>query len=64
MVYNYLLDLYEILEQRKNELESGKALSVDSSESKEYLRGQINAVVEFTSFLKENYHEKLPRRMR
>jgi hypothetical protein len=61
MVYNYLLDLYKMLEERKKELGGEKSLSSDSNE---YQRGQLAAIREFTSFLKDNYHEKLPRRMR
>lgn len=64
MVYNYLLDLYKMLDERKKELENQREDSLDSTEAKEYHQGQITAVDEFTSFLRENYHEKLPRRMR
>ncbi len=64
MVYNYLLDLYNVLGERRTELEGRNDDSFDSIESKEYHRGQIAAVDEFTKFLRDNYHEKLPRRMR
>ncbi len=64
MVYNYLLDLYQMLSERKQELEAQSKDSFDSTESKEYSRGRLTAVKEFTAFLRDNYHDKLPRRMR
>lgn len=64
MVYNYLLDLYKMLGERKKELEGQGEDTFDSAESKEYHRGQITAIDEFNIFLRDNYHEKLPRRMR
>jgi len=64
MVYNYLLDLYKMLGERKKELEEQSEDSFNSTQSKEYHHGQLAAVDEFTTFLRNNYHNKLPRRMR
>ena len=64
MVYNYLLDLYKMLGDRKKELEGQGEASFASIDSKECHRGQLTAVDEFATFLRNNYHEKLPRRMR
>ena len=63
MVYNYLLDLYNILGERRKELE-GQNDDSSSLDAKEYLRGQITAIDEFKQFLQDNYHDKLPRRKR
>jgi hypothetical protein len=35
----------------------------DSREDAQYQQGRLVAVNDFSVFLKENYHEKLPRRM-
>jgi hypothetical protein len=63
MVYNYLLDLYQVLAERKKELERLGKESSDSLEIEQYRQGQLAAVNDFTAFLKKNYHAKLPRRM-
>jgi hypothetical protein len=64
MVYNYLLDLYQVLAERKMEIERlSKEPSDDSLEIEQYRKGQLLAVNDFTAFLKKNYHAKLPRRM-
>jgi hypothetical protein len=64
MVYNYLLDLYQVLGERKMEIERlSKEPSDDSLENEQYRQGQLSALNDFTVFLKKNYHAKLPRRM-
>jgi hypothetical protein len=63
MVYNYLLDLYQVLAERKKEIERLGKESSNSLEIEHYRRGQLSAVNDFTAFLKNNYHAKLPRRM-
>ena len=63
MVYNYLLDLYQVLAERKNEIERLNHESSNSSEREQYRRGRLFAINDFTEFLKKNYHAKLPRRV-
>lgn len=63
MVYNYLLTLYKVLETRNEEIKTARAQEALNSEQNEYLLGRQTAVRDFSRFLHQNYHEKLPRRM-
>jgi hypothetical protein len=63
MVYNYLLDLYKVLAERKKHLVEPGDASFGSIDSGQYHKGRITAIEEFTKFLEKNYHHKLPRRM-
>lgn len=63
MVYSYLLDLYRVLAEREKEIKKQQENSV-SLESEEYLQGRLAAVNDLTSFLRNNFHAKLPRRLR
>lgn len=63
MSYSYLLDLYRDFVERKNTLQSRSENDGISEENKMYLQGQISALEELLEFLKENYHQKLPRRL-
>lgn len=63
MAYSYLLDLYRVLAERKNEIEKQGDVSFESSEAEEYHQGRLAVVNDFTTFLKNNYHAKLPRRL-
>jgi hypothetical protein len=63
MVYNYLLGLYKVLETRGEEIKTSQALPPISKEEAEYLQGRLTAVTDFTNFLHQNYHTKLPRRL-
>jgi hypothetical protein len=48
MVYNYLLDLYQVLAERKMEIERlSKEPSDDSLEIEKYRKGQLLAVNDF-----------------
>ncbi len=63
MVYNYLLDLYQVLAERKNEIERQSGGPFESPETEQFHRGRLTALNDFATFLKENYHTKLPRRI-
>jgi len=63
MVYNYLLDLYRILEIRKKEISAHLPRTTDSEQPLDYAQGRLDAVTEFESYLRETFHSKLPRRM-
>ena len=62
MAYNYLLELYETIGDRKREASQGveRASEVDRERS----RGRVDVLEEFEGFLKTNYHPRLPRRIR
>lgn len=62
MAYNYLLELYEIIDRRRQEARG--ALEAATGAACERQRGRIDALGEIDQFLKTNYHLKLPRRIR
>lgn len=64
MSYNYLLDLYKVLEERKSHLINTSDSSEKQEKDIQHLRGQLSAIDDFTTFLRQNYHYKLPRRLR
>ncbi len=63
MVYNYLLDLYQELDKRKENIEMMMAEAADDMDKRKYQKGRLRAVEDFKNFLTTNYHAKLPRRM-
>ncbi|MBW1861301.1 MAG: hypothetical protein JRJ02_02870 [Deltaproteobacteria bacterium] len=64
MAYVYLLDLYTYIDQRL--AEAGKALGEAENENGDmgFHKGRIEALSDFRIFLKENFHSKLPRKIR
>lgn len=62
MAYNYLLELYEIIDHRRQEARG--ALDAAIGTDCERQRGRIDALGEIDQFLKTNYHLRLPRRIR
>ncbi|MCG6929588.1 MAG: hypothetical protein LJE64_03445 [Desulfofustis sp.] len=67
MSYNYLLDLYNMLYSRVDEIDVQiSAQSRQDSRSigeLSKLRGRRDCLVEFHSMLKKHYDRKLPRRL-
>jgi hypothetical protein len=63
MVYNYLLDLYQELDKRKENIEMMIAEASDDKDKRKYQIGRLRAVEDFKKFLTTNYHGKLPRRL-
>lgn len=63
MAYSYLLDLYQALAERQAEiLKTGEAPGATAADE-QYLQGRLDATTDFLTFLKNNYHGKLPRRL-
>jgi hypothetical protein len=63
MAYSYLLDLYQVLAERQEEiLKAGESPGLTPAE-KHYQQGRLDANTDFLAFLKDNYHAKLPRRL-
>ena len=63
MAYSYLLDLYQALAERQAEiLKTGEAPGATVAEE-QYRQGRLDATRDFLTFLKDNYHGKLPRRL-
>lgn len=63
MVYNYLLDLYQVLDKRKRNIEFQISQSSNDPEKQQYLQGRLTAINDFKDFLTTHYHAKLPRRI-
>lgn len=63
MVYSYLLDLYQVLDKRKNDIEFQLSQLSNDSESHQFQQGRLMALNDFRDFLTTHYHGKLPRRM-
>jgi hypothetical protein len=67
VAYNYLLEIYETIAQRRGEAQAsadaGAGAGADTADT-EYQRGRIDALDELEQFLKANYHSRLPRRIR
>ncbi|MGW8194661.1 MAG: hypothetical protein ACWGOX_10395 [Desulforhopalus sp.] len=63
MVYNYLLDLYKVLDKRKQQIDDERPRSSEDSARECYQQGRHAAINDFKLFLQQNYHEKLPRRV-
>lgn len=61
MSYRYLLDLYDVLDNKINALE-GMPAGKDQPPS--YQEGRLECLKSFKSFLREQYHSQLPRRIR
>lgn len=63
MVYNYLLDLYQELDNRKKNIEVMISQVSNDMDKLQYQQGRLTAVNDFKDFLTTHYHTKLPRRM-
>ena len=63
MVYTYLLNLYQALDNRQQEIEVELSRLIDDKEQFELIHGRLAAINEFRSFIHNKYHSKLPRRI-
>lgn len=63
MVYNYLLNLYQALDNRQQEIEVELSRLIDDKEQLEFMHGRLAAISEFRSFIHDKYQSKLPRRI-
>lgn len=64
MAYVYLLDLYNFIDQRLAQTASAlKEAEGDIGETS-FQNGRIAALSDFKAFLKQDFHPKLPRRIR
>ena len=64
MAYIYLLELYQLIDQRL--AEAGQAVKNNENDpgEKRFHEGRIEILLAFKSFLTENLNPKLPRRIR
>ncbi len=63
MAYSYLRNLYKALDERKKEIELQMQKIAGDPEQEQYQRGRLTTITGFTTFLQENYNQKLPRRL-
>ncbi|NOR26623.1 MAG: hypothetical protein GQ542_19975 [Desulforhopalus sp.] len=63
MVYSYLLDLYQVLDKRKKDIEFQISQLSNDPEKLQYQKGRLTSINEFKAFLTTHYHAKLPRRI-
>jgi len=64
MVYGYLLDLYQVLEKRKKEIQHQISKLSNDPEKLQYQNGRLSVISDFKIFLESHYQAKLPRRIR
>lgn len=64
MSHTYLIDLYELIEQRLQEIGNELQTKELSGGDVDFLQGRTAGLVEFKQFLKSGYDDKLPRRLR
>ncbi len=64
MSHTYLIDLYELIDQRMEDaLPAPGSETLDEAE-KRFQQGRCEVLTEFKQFLAEHYNSKLPRRIR
>jgi hypothetical protein len=64
MSYDYLFDTYAYIYQRRTAIQRGLEQAQDDPHARRYAAGQVRALDDFERFLIENFHGKLPRRLR
>ncbi|MDR3628768.1 MAG: hypothetical protein P4L42_00380 [Desulfocapsaceae bacterium] len=62
MSHTYLLDLYSVLAARKKQIQDTAARTCSPADELS-MQGRLDAITDFTAFLKNSYHTRLPRRM-
>ena len=63
MSYSYLLELYQVLDDRLTQIAAEQKNSSGNEQDQQYLMGRHDCLVDFKDFLQRNYHHKLPRRI-
>ncbi|HID03538.1 MAG TPA: hypothetical protein EYP18_10080 [Desulfobacterales bacterium] len=63
MSHTYLIDLYNLIDQRLVEV-ACELNSSGSGTEQDYLKGRSECLVEFRQFLATHYNSMLPRRIR
>ena len=64
MAYTYLLNLYEIIDEKLNKAKKCVDIVLNEPEKAKFQEGRIKAISEFKEFLTNNLNSKLPRRIR
>ena len=64
MSHTYLLDLYELIDQRIEEASKELRSRSSGEGGTRFQQGRCEVLTEFKQFLAERYNRKLPRRIR
>ncbi len=64
MAYIYLLNLYDNVDERIQETQIEISTNQDHPEKLHSLKGRVDILKEFKTFLSENLNSKLPKRIR
>ncbi len=64
MSHTYLIDLYELIEQRLQKIAEESSHGTGQGEGARGLQGRFEILTEFKQFLAEHYNSKLPRRIK
>ena len=64
MSHTYLIDLYELIEERLKKIEVAAVDEHQNLGENNFLQGRREVLLEFRLFLARHYNSKLPRRLR
>ncbi|MDJ0984439.1 MAG: hypothetical protein QNJ26_02755 [Desulfobacterales bacterium] len=64
MAYIYLLDIYELIDQRVADAQTGLKNGSGDRNKQKYQEGRIKALTDFQDYLTTQFNPKLPRRIR
>lgn len=64
MSHTYLIDLYELIDQRIEEASEELRSGTSDGGGTRFQQGRCEVLTEFKQFLAERYNRKLPRRIR
>lgn len=64
MSHTYLLDLYELIDQRMEEASEELRSGTSDGGGTRFQQGRCEVLSEFKQFLAERYNRKLPRRIK
>ena len=64
MSHTYLIDLYELIDQRLEEVEREGNLEGFTEKGAAFQQGRSEVLTEFKQFLAAHYNSKLPRRLK
>ncbi len=64
MSHTYLIDLYNLIDQRFEEMERELRREASTERDAAFVKGHSVALTEFKQFLSAHYNSKLPRRIK
>ncbi len=64
MSHTYLIDLYDLIDQRLQDRSSKSGSGNSEASEMQFQQGRADILIEFRQFLASHYNRKLPRRIR